>query len=113
MKRLTTIIIGCLISLSVMAHDDSDPLSAWYRSLKDPQTGLSCCSQHRDCQPIDDYHASATPGGYVVLIEGRWLEVPPAKVLQRTDNPTGHAVVCIGHVNGAPVPRCMIRVTEG
>lgn len=106
-------IIGCLIGFSAAAHDGADPLSAWYRSLVDPETGISCCSMQRDCQPVDDYHASTTPGGYVVQIEGRSVEVPPNKVLQRTDNPTGHAVLCIMRVDGVPVPRCLVRAVEG
>jgi hypothetical protein len=118
-KRVITVAIMGLVSLvslvglSVQAHDGSDPLSAWYQSLKDPETGISCCSMQRDCQAVDDYHASATPGGYVVRIDGSTLEVPPSKVLQRTDNPTGHAVVCVGRVDGVLFPRCMVRATEG
>ncbi len=109
----TAIVCCCLIGISAAAHDGDDQLSAWYRSLKDPDTGISCCSMQRDCQTVDDYRASAIPGGYVVSIEGRSVEVPPNKVLQRTDNPTGRAVVCIGHVDGVPVPRCMVRAIEG
>jgi hypothetical protein len=112
-RAATAGIIGCLIAFSTEAHDGTDPLAMWYQSLTDPETGISCCSMQRDCQPVDDYHASRTPGGYVVSIEGRSVEVPPNKVLQRADNPTGHAVVCFGHVDGVPVPRCMVRATEG
>ncbi len=114
-RRLSGAVVafGCLIALSAAAHDGDDQLSAWYRSLVQPETGVSCCSMQRDCQPVDDYHASATPGGYVVSIEGRSVEVPPNRVLQRTDNPTGHAVVCFSRVDGVPVPRCMVRAIEG
>ncbi len=70
-RSAAAVIVGCLIGFSAVAHDGSDPLSAWYQSLKDPETGVSCCSMQRDCQTVDDYRASATPGGYVVQIEGR------------------------------------------
>ncbi len=114
-KRTITVapIVGCLIGISAAAHEDSAPLAAWYQSLRDPQTGAACCSMERDCHPVDDYHASSNPGGYVVRIDGVSFDVPPSKVLQRTDNPTGHAVVCIDHWANKPVVRCMVLATEG
>lgn len=70
---------------------DADPaLAPWFQDLREPGTGRSCCSI-TDCRPTE---ARTTGGRYEVLIEGRWLAVPPDKVLPRADNPTGHAVVC-------------------
>jgi hypothetical protein len=40
------------------------------------------------------------------------IEVPPDKILQRTDNPTGRAVACLRHFNGHPVVRCFVRPPE-
>jgi len=74
------------------AHDGEDPLAVWYRSLK-TDIGGSCCTA-ADCGPVDDYAPSAVPGGYLAKFRGRWLEVPPSKVLPRSDNPTGKAVLC-------------------
>jgi hypothetical protein len=65
-------------------------LAFWFEDLMQPVTGLPCCSIS-DCRRtqsrIMDSH-------YEALIEGKWLPVPPDKVLERTDNPTGQAVVC-------------------
>jgi hypothetical protein len=44
-----------------------------------------------DCRPAD---ARTNNDHYEVLIEGEWRVVPDDKVLNRTDNPTGRAVVC-------------------
>ncbi len=41
-----------------------------------------------------------------MLIEGQWLPVPREKVLNRSDNPTGRAVVCWTRILGI---LCFIR----
>ena len=46
---------------------------------------------------------------YEALIGGTWHVVPPDKILQRTDNPTGHAVVCWTPQRGI---LCFVRATE-
>jgi hypothetical protein len=82
---------------------DADPsLAPWYRSLQQPQSGVSCCSV-ADCRAVDyrivDKH-------YEVFIQGDWLAVPPDKVLTRADNPTGRAVVCWTRSTGI---MCFVR----
>ena len=70
---------------------DADPaLGPWFRSLLVPGTSVSCCSV-TDCRATE-YRIEADH--YEALIGGSWQVVPPDKILQRTDNPTGHAVVC-------------------
>jgi len=69
----------------------SDPaLAPWFQSLRQPGTDISCCSL-ADCRTTQ-YRMGAD--GYEALIEGAWVAVPPDKVLRRTPNPTGRAVVC-------------------
>jgi hypothetical protein len=68
-----------------------DPkLSPWFESLRQPDTGASCCSIS-DCRPAD-YRIAGDH--YEAFLEGKWVPVPQQKVLHRLDNPTGHAVVC-------------------
>ena len=70
---------------------DADPaLSPWFRGLQAPDTGQSCCSI-TDCRPTE---TRTRDNHYEVLIGDRWLMVPPEKILSRSDNPTGRAVVC-------------------
>jgi hypothetical protein len=94
------------------ASADADPppnadpaLAPWFRSLLQPGTSISCCSIS-DCRAteyrIEDDH-------YEALIGEKWLAVPPDKILQRTDNPTGRAVVCWTPQRGIV---CFIRATE-
>lgn len=72
--------------------EGADPtLAPWYQSLRDPQTGGGCCSI-ADCRPVE-YRIDGDR--YEVLWEEKWRPVPPEKVLQQTDNPTGRAVACV------------------
>ena len=85
---------------------DADPaLGPWFRSLLVPGTSISCCSV-TDCRATE-YRIEADH--YEALIGGSWQVVPPDKILQRTDNPTGHAVVCWTPQRGI---LCFVRATE-
>ena len=77
--------------LWLIAGDYPDsPLRDWYRSLKQPGTGVSCCDIS-DCRPVE---ARTAGDHWQALIGDRWLDVPPEKVLKARDNPTGSAVAC-------------------
>ena len=77
-----------LLVAILMAHGEH---AEFYRSLTQPGTGASCCSEH-DCRPFDDWREVGP--GYAVRIEGQWHPVPPDRVLADRPNPTGHAVLC-------------------
>jgi hypothetical protein len=77
----------------------------WFRSLLQPGTNLSCCSI-ADCRTTE-YRIRRDH--YEALIGRRWLAVPPDKILQRTDNPTGRAIVCWTPQLGI---MCFVRATE-
>jgi hypothetical protein len=71
--------------------DNPDPaLAPWYNNLRQPWTNALCCSM-ADCRPTE---ARTAGDNYEAFVGGEWRAVPPDKVLQRSDNPTGHAVVC-------------------
>jgi hypothetical protein len=80
-------------------------LAPWFHGLLQPGTNLSCCSI-ADCRTTDYRIAH---NHYEVLIGKRWLAVPPDRILQRTDNPTGRAVVCWTPQLGI---MCFVRATE-
>jgi len=82
----------------------------WFQSLRQPQTGLSCCSIS-DCR-MTDYRGAQD--GYEVLLEGRWFMVPAEKILRGIQNPTGRAVVCAStyrDANEQPVINILCFVT--
>jgi len=109
MKSLVIAVVA-LGSLAGMAKADPPPnsnmsLAPWFRSLKQPGTGMSCCSI-ADCRQTD---FRIQGGQYQALIEGQWRPIPPAAILRRTDNPTGRAVVCYTPYFGI---MCFIRGPE-
>lgn len=98
-----------LLPMIAFAHEPDDLHSEWYGSLRQPLTGIACCSHKgpsRDCAPAE---ARILAGRYQVWHQGRWLPVPDMALLDRTDNPTGQAVACI--VNGTVVS--FVKGAEG
>jgi hypothetical protein len=85
---------------------DVDPsLAPWFQSLRQPGTGVSCCSI-ADCR-MTDYRT--TRSGYEALVGRKWLKVPPGRVLEHTTNPTGRAIVC--YLPGTGI-LCFVRPAE-
>ena len=69
----------------------ADPaLSPWFEDLRQPGTGRSCCSI-ADCRPVD---VRIVEDHYEAYVHNRWMSVPPDKIVHRSDNPTGRAVIC-------------------
>jgi len=65
-------------------------LAPWFRSLRQPGTGISCCSI-ADCRQTD---FRIEGDHYQAMVDGSWKTVPKDRILERSDNPTGRAVVC-------------------
>jgi hypothetical protein len=86
--------------------ENADPaLAPWFNSLRAPFTNALCCSI-ADCRPTD---SRISGDHYEAFVGGQWRSVPPDRVLQRTDNPTGRAVVCWTPSTGI---MCFIRGPE-
>ena len=70
----------------------------WYRDLKQPGTGYSCCNGtangvEGDCRPT---RAVLTEDGtWKALVDGRWMPVPPRVVLKNLA-PDGNSHICAG-----------------
>lgn len=80
-------------------------LGPWFESLRQPGTGMSCCSIS-DCRPVD---SRVGPDGYEAWIDNNWLPVPANRFLQSQPNPLGRAVACYMPVLGI---MCFVRPTE-
>lgn len=99
--------------ISARAHTTDDPAAQWYASLFDKR-GINCCMPHHDCDTADDWRHSDDPHyAYDALSKGVWVKVPSYAILDRADNPTGKAVICVQYLDGHPVARCFVRPTEG
>ena len=76
---------------SAAPPDDADPkLAPWFNNLRQPWTNALCCSM-ADCRPAP---SRGRGDHYETFVGGEWRAVPEDKVLLRSDNPTGRAVVC-------------------
>ena len=58
----------------------------WYKDLKQPQTGYSCCNGRTgttdgDCRPTRAYLND--DGMWYALLDGQWVPVPPRVVLKQ------------------------------
>ena len=113
---IATLLVWCT---SVAAHQPEDEFADWYYSLRVPgldpvkllnPTESWCCSPDRDCKTVD-YQTDAA-GSYWIVADGERVQIPPDKILQRTDNPTGRAVACWNYYNGYPHVRCFVRPPE-
>ena len=86
--------------------ENADPaLAPWFNSLRAPFTNALCCSI-ADFRPTD---SRISGDHYEAFVGGQWRPVPPDRVLQRTDNPTGRAVVCWTPSTGI---MCFVRGPE-
>jgi hypothetical protein len=116
-RSLVIIATLLFVAAGAAAHPPEAEFADWFRSLKEPGTdgamggSVSCCSPARDCQTTD--YETDSDGRYWVIVEGERIQVPPDKILQRTDNPTGRGVACLGYYDGHPIVRCFVRAPEG
>jgi hypothetical protein len=93
-------LVAATLSHSAAAAPPDDPdarFTPWYKSLRQPETGAECCGR-ADCRAVA---FRRTADGYEILVDQQWrlsapywLRVPPEKILERGDNPTGRAVAC-------------------
>ena len=109
MKRVVVLCAGfSLIAGSAAARPPPNAdmsLAPWFQGLRQPGTGMSCCSIADRRQT--DFRIAGSH--YEVMVEGAWHQVPPDKVLERIDNPTGRAVVCYTPARGI---MCFVRGAE-
>jgi hypothetical protein len=100
--------VGASVSSLAAPPPNADPaLATWFRSLKTPN-GTACCDV-ADCRRAS---SRMTPTGYEVRIDGQWIPVPWERVLRRTDNPTGEAVVCSPPTEVGTIIFCFVRPPE-
>jgi hypothetical protein len=73
-------------SVSIAEAEDR---GAWFKSLTQPGTGMSCCDM-ADCRRTDaDWHG----GQWWADVKGRWTPVPPEKELNKSSI-DGEAYIC-------------------
>lgn len=89
-------------AISKMAHAHVAGHPEWNEVLgaSTNQQGTSCCGLG-DVHLLDfDEWRGDSARGYEVLIQGEWHKVPPWKLTQNEPNPTAHALVWYGSIEG-------------
>jgi hypothetical protein len=90
-RLLLFTLTGAAQSAVAAPPPNADPtLAPWFNSLRQPWTNALCCSM-ADCRPVE---SRLNDGHYEALIENEWRRVPDHLILNRSDNPTGRAIVC-------------------
>lgn len=82
----------------------ADSVSRWFKSLRSPGSGVSCCDQADG--HLTDYRV--VKGRYLVKIEGGWYNVPPERIIRDSGNPTGEGVVFYAMIINIPVIFCFV-----
>ena len=78
--------------------DPDSAIATWFRSLKSPLSGGSCCDL-ADCRPID-YRIGKD--GYEFIEDGERRIIPQDRVLRHTANPVGKGVLCESQYGANP-----------
>ena len=87
--------------------ENADPaLHGRFESLKQPGSGVSCCSI-ADCRPVE-YRLVAD--GYEAFIDANWVRIPDDKVLHGTSNPVARGIACRSPISGTIL--CFIPASE-
>ncbi len=111
-----TVLAGIAPALARPPANYNPALHAWFESLKEPGTGIGCCSES-DCHILTPEELKQTKEGYQVRVRNLWVKVPPDKILEHQWNPTGGVVACYGPGRTVDdsaniVIFCFIRGTE-
>jgi hypothetical protein len=103
-----TLLVCAAVGLRVYAQVASDDRGSghhgqghaenhdWYKELKQPGTGYSCCNGtvngvEGDCRPTRAYLQE--DGSWRALVDGQWVVVPPRVVLKQLA-PDGNSHIC-------------------
>lgn len=96
---VAAIVAFLLVSVAVVQRARAESVADWYKSLRQPISGISCCDES-DCRPT---RARMSDGGWwqAQTPSGQWVDVPAARVIMDKGHPSGAAVLCSapsGHV---------------
>jgi hypothetical protein len=104
--------LACFALLGIGVSDAAPPenadpaLHGWFESLKQPGSGVSCCSI-ADCRPAE-YRLVAD--GYEAYLDTKWVRIPDDKVLHGTANPVARGIVCRSPISGTIL--CFVPASE-
>lgn len=90
---------GLLLGLFFVGSAAAETRSEWFKSLRQPLTGASCCDIS-DCKKTEarvsfELEGQSAKEHWEVKVEGTWTPVPSEVILEKR-SVDGEAYVCIG-----------------
>ena len=91
MLHRTCLLAGLLPTIAVFlaVPAQSEDRGSWFKSLRQPKTGYSCCDIS-DCKRTE---ADWRSGQWWAVVSGEWTPIPPEKELEK-QSIDGDAYVC-------------------
>lgn len=90
MSRTLPVALAAVVMLCLPAGAQEQDRGAWFQSLKQPGSNLSCCDIS-DCRQTK---AEWREGQWFAMVEEKWMPVPPERVLLKPHSIDGEAYVC-------------------
>lgn len=90
--------VALLASSGATAAAAQQDRGSWFKSLRQPVTGASCCDIS-DCRQADAKWINKAPSKdwqWWAEVQGEWIPIPPEKVLKKRSI-DGEAYVCSGY----------------
>lgn len=88
---MLAVALSASLAASPFDGDGDGTMALWFRGLRQPETGASCCDVS-DCRRT---HARRANGGWEAETPiGSWVPVPSDLVLADKAHPGGAAVLC-------------------
>ncbi len=84
---LAGLVAAC--AFAFVASAGAEDRGAWFKSLRMPNTGFSCCDIS-DCRRTD---ANWRDGQWWAVVDGAWTPIPPSRELDK-QSIDGDAYVC-------------------
>ena len=104
------ILFALAIIIGAFPAKADESRAAWFKSLKQPDTGYSCCDLS-DCRVTEG--AEWRQDGWWAPVFGTMTKMPPNKTLWRKVSPDGGAVICHGGMPETPVIFCFVPPAMG
>lgn len=104
--RKTLVVLAVLAATSAASAEENRGL--WFKSLKQPGTGMSCCDI-ADCHRSDAEWRGGSSGQWWAVVQGRWTPVPREKELDNKASIDGDAYICSSqYPSSSPMIYCFV-----
>lgn len=87
-------VIAFILALIVTHTASAETRGDWFKSLRVPGTGISCCDV-ADCKRVEAVYDH----GWFIVVDGKRMAVPQRAIVRDQTSYDGAAYACIVNVN--------------